>query len=154
MAVSADGFIAKGATDDMKWLGPHDKTAFKLLTLAGNGACGVSEKSARLMPPYLEGRTIHKISREQLPLEFFAKRYGPDCSLLGGQTLALAALRQELVTSVHICRSYRMAFPSKMTKRPDDAIEDYITQGLICNGSWHLVTEVRVGDTIVETWRE
>lgn len=36
LAVSKDGFLCKGPDDDMKWTGPLDKFAFKLLTMSSD----------------------------------------------------------------------------------------------------------------------
>lgn len=145
MAASSDGFVAKGPVDDMSWLGPHDKMAFRLLSVAGSGVCGASALTLDQMPAHLPGRQLVRITRSNFCLATFAQQYGPDCALIGGQTLALAALRDSLVKVVHLCRSDRVLGGGQ---------EDHITSGLKCNGSWYLDTEMRIGDTVVETWRE
>lgn len=142
MAVSNDGFVAKGPTDDMTWLGPHDKTAFRLLTVAGSGVCGVSAKTRALMPLYLCGRLLVQIEREGFTLSDFDHQYREDCSLIGGQTLAIEAITAGLVDTIHLCRSDRKLRQGQ---------KDLITPGI--NESYLLKSEMRIGDTVVETWR-
>lgn len=142
MAASTDGFVAKGPNDDMTWLGPHDKMAFKLLSVAGSGICGVSGKTMDLMPSHLPGRELVRITRSNFCLAAFDQKYGADCCLIGGQTLAISALVDGYVDVIHLCRSDRKLRQGQ---------EDLITKGI--NESFHLASEMRIGDTVVETWR-
>ena len=147
MGVSADGFVSKGPKDKMEWLGLNDKKAFQLLTVAGSGVCGGSARTLNLMPMHLKGRQLVRITRTNFCLEAFAQRYGPDCTLLGGQTLAIAAFEKDLISAVHLCRSDRECKKGQ---------EDLITLGLQWNEwpkKFFLDAEMRLGDTNVETWR-
>lgn len=154
MAVSADGYVARGPSDTMGWLGAWDKKAFRLLTACGKGVCVTSRETARLMPAYLEGRTLmttsrHGVSRRDL--SYMSKRY-PGCSLLGGQTLAMAALRQGLLHTIHLCRSEYLAKPEEHPEAVRDDLTPYLLfeQG---GGRWSMVMRTRLVDTEVETWR-
>jgi dihydrofolate reductase len=106
MSVSHDGFVARGDSDDMAWTGRADKQLFKSLTLVG-GALGVGSKTAAVMPTHLPGRTLHVLSNSPLfgmTLGSFAYRY-PGAWLLGGQTIAMEALRLQMVDEVHLIRN-------------------------------------------------
>lgn len=138
MAVSADGYVARGEDDDMSWTGSEDKKVFRLLTHVGTDPIGVGAKTFRQMPP-LKGRQLQPISRkrtffiEHAPLpnplvdgwpettsvrrymiqsktleQFF--RENLSAWLIGGQTLALSAVRQGLVDQVFLCHNRAMLF--------------------------------------------
>jgi dihydrofolate reductase len=145
MGVSADGFVAKGPKDDMTWLGPWDKKAFRMLTLVG-GICGVGSKTRPLMPEVLPGRTIFTLSTRHvsgaMTLERFARLH-PGAWLLGGQSIAVRALSESLVGEVHLCRSER---------RIEAGIPDLVTIYLKDRG-WQRAPPVKLGDTSVECWR-
>jgi hypothetical protein len=137
MAVSADGYVARGEQDHMQWLGHEDKALFRALTSVG-GDCWVSRKSSHMMPINLAGRKLHRVSRQPGFIDLDTLRRLPSEDwLLGGQTLALLALSltkyplQEapLVTEVHLCRSNRSAFPA-----PGEGIPDVITPLLLAHG--------------------
>lgn len=150
MAVSKDGYVARGPTDDMSWLGGEDKAVFRILTGVG-GMVAVSRKTANLMPKHLEGRTLLALSsREEADgdLEDFSRRHNVRW-LAGGQTLALVALRRALVGEVHICRSDRSAFP----RHPDMAIPDLLTPYMQRGPMWNRAMRTRLFDVTVECWR-
>jgi dihydrofolate reductase len=63
MAVSADGYVSRKGDDAMKWTGRDDKTAFKLMTSAGDGVLGAGTTTFRAMPPTLPGRRLVQITR-------------------------------------------------------------------------------------------
>jgi dihydrofolate reductase len=108
LAVSADGFLAKGPDDDMRWTGAQDKFLFKLLTTAGDDRTMlVGHKTAAAMPAILPHRRLVPLSRDLrkgLNLDTAADRW-PDAWLIGGPTVALAALQRGLVDRAYICRN-------------------------------------------------
>ncbi len=99
MAVSADGFLCKGPTDDMTWTGRTDKLLFRILTGVGR-ICAAGSTTRDLMRS-LPGRTLLELSRDGYTLKDFATEY-PDGWLLGGPTVAAAALEAGLVSEVYI----------------------------------------------------
>ena len=101
MACSADGFLARGPDDDMTWTGPADKRVFRVLTGVG-GMCAVGTRTWELMPS-LEGRQVIPISQNGYTLARLWDEH-PDTWLLGGPTVARAALRLGLVSEFHLCR--------------------------------------------------
>lgn len=161
MAVSADGYLARGPEDDMRWLGPWDKAAFRILTGVG-GVLGVSRRSRRLMPETLQGREVLSLSSGGLGQEDGQFSWGtvsdfgrifPDGWLLGGPTLALHALEARMVREVHLCRSERRAFPEGVAPSTTaDPYGDFLTPFLEGRG-WSIRMKTRVGDTTVEVWR-
>ncbi|AKQ75802.1 dihydrofolate reductase [Roseobacter phage RDJL Phi 2] len=158
LGVSADGYLAREKNDRMDWLGPTDKQVFRILTGVGS-VCGVSAKSAALMPKTLPGRQMQIISRsgdDCMTLVEFANRH-QDGWLLGGPTLAMAALEMDLLAEVHICRSSRYAYPDCMRA---GVIGDCVTRYLKANQRfpgakswWHLGLETPIGDLKVERWK-
>lgn len=135
LAVSADGYFARGPEDDMSWTSPADKRAFRLLTSVG-AVCGVGSRTWRQMPD-LPGRRLVPISRSGLVLskasaagKLSEALFGdgpvradlaipttqsltlgrfahlhPNGWLLGGPTVAQEALDCCLVDQVYLCRS-------------------------------------------------
>lgn len=152
MAVSKDGFVARSSDDDMSWLGAIDKAVFRILTGVG-GVVGCSLKTAKLMPKQLPGRQIVHISRCYRPeiltyslAEF--NRYYPGAWLIGGPTLAIAALANGYIKEVHLCRSDRQAFPAP------DGIPDFITDRLRHTVGFDLEMKSHVLDVTVECWKK
>lgn len=101
LAVSGDGFLAKGPDDDMKWTGPEDKAVFKLLTQTSNKPLLAGSTTHKLLPD-LKGRVVFPISRSYLTLDAAAVAY-KDSWLIGGQTVALAALEKGYLDEVVLC---------------------------------------------------
>lgn len=99
MAVSADGYLCLGPNDDMKWTGPTDKKLFRALTSVG-GVCAVGVTTYHLTPS-LDGRQLIPLSRRGYTLDRLQEEH-PDAWLLGGPTVAKAALDAGLVTEAHI----------------------------------------------------
>lgn len=105
MAVSKDGFLAAGPDDAMRWTGITDKAIFRLLTLTSDQPILVGRRTAGMLPR-LHGRSIQMISRHNgrgLSLVDAAAKY-PGAWLIGGPTVALEALKANLVTQVVLCR--------------------------------------------------
>ncbi len=156
IAVSKDGYVARKADDDMQWLGQTDKKIFRLLT-ASSGIMATSKKTAALMPKALDGRRLFTLSREFQgtgdgvirDLKWFYRNFGTHQAwLIGGQELLLVALKEKLISEVHICRSSRYAYPSNM-----QGIKDKITGFLERDTRWHIAMETWFLDVQVECWR-
>lgn len=106
MAVSSDGFVARSADDDMRWTGPADKFLFKLLTTSsGNGVLLAGRTTAEQMPalPYRQLVALSRNGCGALTLEQASHFYG-EAWLIGGPTVALAALQAGLVNRAYISR--------------------------------------------------
>lgn len=105
MAVSHDGFVARGSNDDMRWTGFADKALFKTLTLSSPHPLLVGRKTYDLMPK-LADRELVPISRNPargLSLEAAAERF-PGAWLIGGAEVAREALQAGLVGLVYESR--------------------------------------------------
>ncbi len=99
LAMSADGYLCSGPDDDMGWTGPTDKKLFRMLTSVGE-VCAVGMTTYRFMPA-LDGRLLIPLSRGGYTLKRLQEEH-PDAWLLGGPTVAKAALDAGLVTEAHI----------------------------------------------------
>lgn len=134
----------------MRWLGPIDKQVFRMLTCVGGGVLVTSNRTAELMPKQLEGRRIEVVSRTTGKTLSNAAAVWPNAWLVGGQSLALSALNDDLLSEVHLCHSDRHAFP-----QPGHGQRDVLTQWLAAEGhnDWHLATYTRLLDVKVECWR-
>lgn len=113
LARSQDGFLCRDALDDMRWTGKLDKLIFKLLTISDGQPLAVGSATAELLPQ-LVGRQIiivsrqpkaHAINRLWAPVYTLEdlNHYHPDCWLIGGPTVALAALQQGFIKRAFIC---------------------------------------------------
>jgi dihydrofolate reductase len=109
LASSADGFLARGPNDDMRWTGKVDKAVFRLLTLSsGNDVIFAGSRTFDQMPQLL-GRNVNRLSSKKpdmvnTTLEEAAKFF-PDAWLIGGPTVALEALKLGMVSRAFICIS-------------------------------------------------
>ncbi|UGL62808.1 putative dihydrofolate reductase [Xanthomonas phage MET13-T1] len=109
LASSIDGYLASGADDDMRWTGKTDKAIFRLLTMSNANDVLLAGSTTFDQMPRLPNRSMVRITRapdaEALGL---GKSLGqaqldhPDAWLIGGPTLALAALRLGYVTRAFI----------------------------------------------------
>jgi len=154
LAVSADGYLAREKNDRMNWLGQTDKAVFRILTGVG-GWCATSAKTAECMPKTLQGRELTVLSRNGMSLQTFAE-WKPEGWLLGGPTLAMAALEMGLLTEVHMCRSDRYAYPDCMVA---GAIGDCVTRWLNAHREvgkpktwWAMNLKTKINDVTVERW--
>jgi len=106
LASSADGYLARGPEDDMKWTGPIDKAIFRLLTLSNaDDVLLAGSRTFDQMPP-LPGRRMERLSRGSngIDLAEAASRW-PSAWLIGGPEVSVAALRLGLVTRAFVCVS-------------------------------------------------
>lgn len=105
LAVSRDGFVARGPNDDMRWTGSADKALFKTLTMGTIQPLLCGRTTFDLMPQ-LEGRALMPLSTNPglgMSLEEAASRY-PGAWLIGGPTIAWAALDRGLVRLAYISK--------------------------------------------------
>ncbi len=105
MAVSADGYVAKGSDDDMSWTGLDDKQLFRSLTVSG-GVLGMGRTTYDLCGEKLRTfgrRTVCLSSRpgHGIGLGAFAFSH-PGAWLVGGLTVVREAVRLDLVDEVHL----------------------------------------------------
>lgn len=105
LAVSKDGFLCKGPDDDMKWTGPLDKFAFKLLTMASDQPLLAGSTTYNMMPK-LPGRSLYRLSQKGeggLTLEE-AHFYYPQAWVIGGPTVAAIALMKGYIDRAFLCQ--------------------------------------------------
>lgn len=140
MAVSKDGFVARGEHDNMAWTGSTDKAVFKLLTSLDGGIIAVGKKTAALMPE-LKGRCSLVLSRGGHTLADVANEY-PGATLVGGQTVALAALEQGFVSDAILVHSDRFVF---------GGIRDKLTPWLAAQS--FTLSETKILDVVVRMYR-
>lgn len=167
MAVSGNGFVAKGPDDDMSWTGLTDKAVFKLLTSTSD-VLAVSAKSLESMPKQLPGRgKLYGLStdpRRGVPLEDFAAMF-PGAWLLGGQELAVYAMKNGFVDKAYICRAldkelkYAPMVQFKGVEETDtrvpDKLTDYFARRRYAKGRgswWDRAMQVKIGDLLVEVY--
>lgn len=150
MAVSYDGFLAKGPTDDMSWTGAYDKAVFRLLTMGQ--VVGAGRRTAEMLPTLPGRRTIPLSSRGShflvngettRTLHEFRRQF-PNPWLIGGPTVARMALDDDLLTEVYMCHSQAVLWEGM----PDD-ISPYLTESPF----WDQLPAVQVGDVKVRVWR-
>lgn len=174
MAVSGNGFVANGPEDDMSWTGPIDKAVFKLLTSTSE-VLAVSAKSLEFMPEQLPGRgRLYGLStdpRKGVQLEDFAAMF-PDAWLLGGQELAIYAMKNGFVDKVYLCRALTTMLvapgPNLFATDPSedppqdvediripDKLTDYFARRRYAKGRgswWDEVMRVKLDDLLVEVY--
>ena len=106
MAVSANGFVARGPEDDMSWTGKLDKNIFRLLTSLSSEPLFAGKRTFNQMPP-LPGRVVFPLSFEDRTCYDLktAQFNHPSSWLIGGQTVALEALRLGMLDEVVLCKN-------------------------------------------------
>ena len=158
LAVSADGYVAKGPDDDMRWTGPADKAVFRMLTFTGNAKLGVSRRTGAMMPG-LPGREVVTITRDprtknEMTLEQFA-RHNHKGWLIGGQELCMAAMNASLLSDLWVVRNDRALGPElDYRKEPGIrfALDDILKQGYEKAMTTRVQAEGR--EVRVDLWRE
>lgn len=150
MAVTDTGHVTLEKNDRMTWTGPDDKAAFRLLTMTGSRVMGASAQTRNLMPTILDGRKIVSLStdkRRGQTLYEFSKRF-PGAALIGGQTIALEAIANGLLTEVHLCV---VPTPLHTDVVQDGAIKEILRRNLRV-WNWDIVAKTKVGRVTVEHW--
>lgn len=157
MAVSKDGFVARGSDDDMTWTGPIDKAVFKLLTSTSD-VLAVSAKTLQYMPNTLPGRgKLYALStdpRRGIALEDFAGMF-PDAWLLGGQELGLYAMKNGFVNKAYICRVLDKELGIGNPNAIDDQLTGYLARRRYSKGRgswWDEALRVKIDQSLVEVW--
>lgn len=155
MAISRNGYVARSADDDMSWTGPADKAVFKLLT-STHPVLAVSAKTLEYMPKSLPGRgKLYALStdpRKGMSLEDMT-RFAPDAWLLGGQEIALYALKNGFVTKAYLCIA-----DTDVEPRPEaiqDRLRPYFEGRRYVKGRgswWDQTLRVTIDGLMVEVW--
>lgn len=155
MAISRNGYVARSASDDMSWTGPIDKAVFKLLT-STHPVLAVSAKTLEYMPKSLPGRgKLYALStdpRKGVSLEDMT-RFAPDAWLLGGQELALYALKNGFVTKAYLCRA--LGTEILQETRIEDRLSPYFARRRYSSGAgawWDQSMRVQIDTLLVEVW--
>lgn len=151
MAVSQDGFVARGPADSMDWTGRTDKQVFKLLTcLGGNMAAG--KVTYDLMKDLvLPGRRLlcvrsgggKALEPNELTLgelSYAARR--ADFWLIGGQTVLLEAVTSGMVEEVVLCTA-----PKILGEGVQDAVSPVLDE------TWAAPVRCVVDDVRVRIYR-
>ena len=105
LAVSADGFFARGIDDDMSWTSTLDKKVFRLITSIGASEVIVGSTTAKLLPN-LPGRKVIRVSKKDrsgISLALACANH-PEATIIGGPTVAFKALLLGVVSRVIIHR--------------------------------------------------
>ena len=123
MAISGDGYLAKGPLDNMSWSGPTDKALFKLLTLSGPRTLLAGSGTYAILPR-LHNRRIIQLTQntrnrpDAMTLGEAAAQFpGLAADLIGGPTIASAAIRAGLVHTavfIHVKAEIQKGWPSMM----------------------------------------
>ena len=104
MAVSRNGYFTVREHDDMRWTGKQDKAIFKHYTTKHGGVCLAGKATIALIPNHmLPDRRLICLNRRWRPLIETSIEF-PNSCLLGGPTLILEALKQNLLTEILLCR--------------------------------------------------
>lgn len=155
MAISGNGYVAMGPEDDMSWTGPVDKAVFKLLTSTSE-VLAVSAKTLEFMPNELPGRgRLYALStnpRRGVALEDFAAVH-PNAWLLGGQELALYALKNGFVDKAYLCRALGTEIVQET--RIEDRLTPYFARRRYSKGAgawWDQSMRVQIDTLLVEVW--
>lgn len=158
LARSVDGFLARGTEDDMRWTSPDDKRVFRLLTSDG-ATCGAGSTTFDRLPP-LPGRHVLRLTtrpedyqddRQNLSvsLDRFAVVH-PHGWLLGGPTVAMRALRDELVGVVYVCNN-----PAELGAGVTDAVTPFLaSRGEVQNAGipFQRRQSIKVGEVVIDVW--
>jgi dihydrofolate reductase len=166
MAVSGNGYVAASEDDDMLWTGPADKAVFRLLT-STSGVLAASAKTLRHMPKELPGRgKLYGLSTDPsrgVPLEDFAAMF-PDAWLLGGQELALYAMKNGFVDRAYICRALNSRLVNPVSEpgnglladtRIPDKLTGYFARRRYTKGRgswWDQVMRIQMDESLVEVY--
>ncbi len=105
LAVSQDGFLARGPDDNMTWTGPLDKFAFKLLTLSDGLPLYAGSATFDSLPP-LKGRKVYRLSQDGSPESMSLEQAwtnNENAWLIGGPAIAEKALHAGYVDRVFLC---------------------------------------------------
>lgn len=107
LAVSSDGYLARGPDDDMRWTGHSDKKLFRLLTETSSDSVVLAGRTtAELLPP-LPRRRIKVLSRDYtkgITLQEASWTHRSSW-LIGGPIVALEAVEANLVETAVIITS-------------------------------------------------
>lgn len=104
MAVSSDGFLARGPDDDMRWTGHSDKKLFRLLTETSPDSIVLAGRKTAELLPVLPRRRVKVISRDHtkgITLQEASWAHG-NSWLIGGPSVALEAVQANLVDTAVI----------------------------------------------------
>jgi len=157
MAVSKDGFVARGEDDDMSWTGPIDKAVFRLLTSTSD-VLAVSAKTLQYMPKERPGRgKLYALStdpRRGVALEDLAP-IAPDAWLLGGQELGIYAMKNGFVNKAYLCRVLDKELGVGNPNAIDDQLSSYFERRRYVKGRgswWDQTMRIKLDQSLVEVY--
>lgn len=119
LAVSQDGFLCMPGHDTMAWTHPVDKKIFRLLTRSSFAPLLAGQPTQDVMP--VLPIPVQVISREGVTLGK-AQELWPDAWLIGGPTLARAALDGKYVRKVYLVMSPICLYEGVPVSKVKDAI--------------------------------
>lgn len=151
MAVSKEGYVARGPRDNMAWTGSLDKALFRLLTLS-DPVVGMSKRTLDLLPGKqwekgLPGREVVELSRFGTTVEKFALDH-PGAWLAAGPSLGIAAIEAGVVKRVFMCHLRHMSIGVLDAKAIRDPITPHITGAYGHNKGWYMKASIPIQDAI------
>ena len=143
---SLNGYLARGANDDMLWTPPLDKKIFKLLSFAFGGVCVCSAHTYKLLPDAMRGdknrRFIIADKTGENSLVALNKKY-PNGVLIGGPRFLTAAYNVGVIDTFIITTVNKVIAGAPEYKNP--FAESLVKQGADC--------EIAFPDMIVRVYK-
>lgn len=141
---SYNGFLAKNATDDLRWSGVMDKKIFRLLTSFGSGVCVCSKHTYDLLPQKMlddPARTYivaEKVGSKSLPA---LNNVYPDAILIGGPAFIKVAYNMSILDTIVVTTTKSNITGDPKYKNP------------LIKNLRHPTTQIDFGDIIVRIYK-
>lgn len=141
---SYNGFLAKNASDDLRWSGSMDKKIFRLLTSFGSGVCVCSKHTYELLPqkmlddPARKYIVAEKTGSKSLPA---LNQVYPDAVLIGGPAFIKVAYNMSVLDTIVVTTTKQGIIGDPKYKNPLSAVLR------------HPVTQIDFGDIIVRIYK-
>lgn len=140
---SSNGYLAKGANDDMLWTPVLDKQIFKLFTTVG-GVCVCSKHTYDLLPqkmlsdPARQFIVAEKTGNKSLPA---LNQLHPNATLIGGPEFIKAAYKMCVLDTIIVSTT---KIPIVSNDRYKNPLADYLKNP---------VTTINFGDIVVRVYK-